>query len=377
MRTFAAVSGLAVLALPMVLIGALLGSVAVLEEHRPGLTVDPAKVPPLAAELLPDITRILGERCPEMPPAWVVAHIHAESGWDPTAFSADANGGAAGLYQLNEANWISAGGRSWPSTPPPPGADVLQPLPHLELAIPWVCANLRVVTNHLAETGKPAVPLDALLVCHVAGCDRVLQSSSGIPAAGEAGCEQRCAAIVEQYIQNVHRYLAEFAAPTIPADVGDLAQPAAFNGTGGGCTEPDPTSRGCLTPATTHALEQTYAAFGPPGPSAPIRSAGCWDEHAWNPRSDHPRGRACDFFPGRAGEFPEGEELENGWRIATWLRTHSAALRVKYIIWQGRIWSPDSPDDGGWGRPYRGGGVYDPAEATGGHFDHLHVSFRQ
>jgi hypothetical protein len=51
----------------------------------------------------------------------------------------------------------------------------------------------------------------------------------------------------------------------------------------------------------------------------------CWSEHAWNPSSDHPEGRACDFFPGGYGDFAE--------------------------------------DD-------------DPEDATGGHFDHVHVSVR-
>ena len=32
-------------------------------------------------------------------------------------------------------------------------------------------------------------------------------------------------------------------------------------------------------------------------------------------------------------------------------------------------------DQGGWGHPYTGGGVYDPNDAVGGHYDHIHVSF--
>jgi len=108
---------------------------------------------------------------------------------------------------------------------------------------------------------------------------------------------------------------------------------------------------------------------------SPIRSAGCWDEHAWNPTSDHPQGRACDYFPDATGIFPKGQELQNGWRLASWLRTHADALQVKYLIWQGRFWSATTSDTDGWGRPYTGVGVYDPTDATGGHFDHVHVSF--
>lgn len=168
--------------------------------------------------------------------------------------------------------------------------------------------------------------------------------------------------------------------PTVPDVVGPAAStgipgaPTAFTGAGTACTQADPTGGRCLTPATRHAYDEIVRTFGAPGPGQPIRSAGCWDAHAWNPSSDHPRGRACDFFPAAAGTFPTGEDLANGWALAQWLRAHAAALRVKYVIWQGRFWSPTTPDLDGWGRPYTGGGVYDPTDATGGHHDHIHVS---
>jgi hypothetical protein len=100
------------------------------------------------------------------------------------------------------------------------------------------------------------------------------------------------------------------------AEVGDLPAATTYQGGPDGCTEPDPTSRGCLTPATRHALDQIYAALGQPGPTAQIHSVGCWDKHAWNPSSDHSRGRACDLFPGRGGQFATGPELAAGWRLA-------------------------------------------------------------
>jgi hypothetical protein len=162
-----------------------------------------------------------------------------------------------------------------------------------------------------------------------------------------------------------------------PPRLDGLPQPAPYTGDSTACTETDPTGGRCLTPATRHAHDEIIRAFGQPAPNAPIRSAGCWDAHAWNPSSDHSRGRACDYFPARAGTFPAGEELENGWRLAEWLRANAVPLRVKYIIWQGRIWSPESADLDGWGRRYTGGGVYDPTDATGGHFDHIHASFSE
>ncbi|MCW0214568.1 MAG: hypothetical protein OJJ54_14510 [Pseudonocardia sp.] len=144
-----------------------------------------------------------------------------------------------------------------------------------------------------------------------------------------------------------------------------------------GCIADDPTTAGCLTPAARALHDRTTAEFGPV-----LRSSSCWSEHAWNPSSDHPQGRACDFFPGRYGEFAAGAELDAGWAMANWLRDNAADLDVRYVIWQGRIWyrsgfRAGSTDRDGWGRPYDGGGVYDPEDATGGHFDHVHVSVRR
>lgn len=152
----------------------------------------------------------------------------------------------------------------------------------------------------------------------------------------------------------------------------------AFTGSATGCVVDDPTSSGCLTAATKHALDEVTRVFGGYSAGSRIRSTGCWDAHAWNPTSDHPKGRACDFFPGSSGVFASGTELQSGWEVAEWFRTNADALQVRYVIWQGRIWSAGGGDtDSGWGQPYGGGGIYDPDEATGGHFDHIHVSFRQ
>lgn len=147
------------------------------------------------------------------------------------------------------------------------------------------------------------------------------------------------------------------------------------------CSEIDPTASGddpraCLTPTAARVYDAVVDRFGEPGRGEPVRSATCWSEHAWNPGSDHPEGRACDVFPGRYGAFADGDDLRRGWEIAQWLRDDAETLGVRYVIWQGRIWTRGGGDTGGWGRPYGGGGVYDPDDATGGHFDHVHVSVR-
>ena len=164
--------------------------------------------------------------------------------------------------------------------------------------------------------------------------------------------------------------LAQRLAPEF-GDVGNPPPPEA-------CSESDPTADpttgGCLTPTARRLYDRTVETFGPTGADRPLRSVTCWAERPGNPTSDHPTGRACDVFPTRAGTFPEGAERDLGWSVAQWARDNARDLGVRYVIWQGRIWYRGTGDSDGWGRPYTGGGVYDPADATGGHFDHVHIS---
>ena len=144
--------------------------------------------------------------------------------------------------------------------------------------------------------------------------------------------------------------------------------PAPYRGPSTGCAITDPTGTGgCVTGATAHLLDQTEATFGswPWGVS-------CWDEHAWSPGSDHPLGRACDFTVGVLGRYPSPEQERVGWSLAQWYRAYADRLRVSYVIWDGRIWSPSHASQG-W-RTYDGGGIYDTSSPTGGHHDHVHVS---
>ncbi|MBW0099287.1 hypothetical protein I4I73_25155, partial [Pseudonocardia sp. KRD-184] len=221
----AGAAGLAAITAPIVLIVALLGGLTAVAAETATGGVDATKIPPLARELLPHITAITTATCPELPPLWVIAEITAESSWDPTAYSSDRNGGAAGLYQLNEANWTTAGGRPWETSPPPADADVLDARRHLELAIPFVCANLRAAATHLLATGKSTSALDGMLVCHIAGCSRVTDSATGVPAAGEAGCDRTCADLIANYLDRVHTLAARYSAEPGPVSVDDLPVP--------------------------------------------------------------------------------------------------------------------------------------------------------
>jgi hypothetical protein len=128
-------------------------------------------------------------------------------------------------------------------------------------------------------------------------------------------------------------------------------------------TVTDPTGTGgMVTPRTAAWVAQARAALAKPPMS-------CWDAHAWNPTSDHPKGRACDVFVG--GDSRRSAPMRaKGDKIANWTLQTAAKTGVRYVIWYGKIWSART---GQW-KAYNGGGVYDPNDATGGHFDHVHVS---
>jgi len=128
-------------------------------------------------------------------------------------------------------------------------------------------------------------------------------------------------------------------------------------------TVADPTGTGGkVTPRTAAWVAQARAALSDPPMS-------CWDAHAWNPTSDHPRGKACDVSVGSdARQSPPMRA--KGDSIANWTLQTASKTGVRYVIWYGKIWSART---GQW-KPYNGGGIYDPTDATGGHFNHVHVS---
>lgn len=128
-------------------------------------------------------------------------------------------------------------------------------------------------------------------------------------------------------------------------------------------TVDDPTTRGMITPRTALWVKRAKAELA-------NLSMTCWDAHLWNLRSDHPRGRACDLMVGTdARRSPPARAA--GDRIATWTIQTAGQTGVKYVIWYGQIWSART---GKWKAYDGGGGIYDPNDATGGHFDHVHVS---
>ena len=151
------------------------------------------------------------------------------------------------------------------------------------------------------------------------------------------------------------------------SSTGTAGDPAPFDGDDPNRMVDDPTSNGQITARMLHLYEQTLASF-------PDTGWGCYSPRPGT-QSEHPLGRACDLTFGNAiGQYPTAEQLDYGWQVTEWMQTHAEALGVEYLIWQGKIWSL-SRDAEGW-RPYNGGGMHDPDNVTGGHYDHLHVTVK-
>ena len=125
------------------------------------------------------------------------------------------------------------------------------------------------------------------------------------------------------------------------------------------CSENDPTTDGCLTPRTLHALQEAREA-------GYTRYTACWRQASYG---EHPKGRACDFSAS-AGGFEDhdayGSDKQYGDNVAGWFVANADALGVMYIIWYRQIWEPGN----GWSS-YDGGG-----SPAADHTNHVHVSIQ-
>jgi hypothetical protein len=144
---------------------------------------------------------------------------------------------------------------------------------------------------------------------------------------------------------------------------GGSATPAPRNPDGSwpreSCSVKDPTTSGCLTPRTLHALQEARKA-GFTHFTACFRSGGS---------GEHPLGRACDYAANVSGfqnYAATGADKAYGDRLASWLLANADRLAVLYVIWYRQIWMPAT----GW-RTYHGDGT--PA---GDHVNHVHMSIQ-
>jgi hypothetical protein len=122
------------------------------------------------------------------------------------------------------------------------------------------------------------------------------------------------------------------------------------------CSEPDPTTSGCLTPRTLNALQQARAAGF-------TRFTAC---HRAASFGEHGKGRACDFSAsaGGFGGAATGADKAYGNRLSAWFIANAGRLGVLYVIWYRQIWMPST----GW-RSYSGGG-----SPSASHTNHVHLS---
>jgi hypothetical protein len=139
------------------------------------------------------------------------------------------------------------------------------------------------------------------------------------------------------------------------------AKPAPRNSDGSwpseSCSVNDPTTSGCITPRTAHALQEAKS-------DGFTRYVSCYRSGGGG---EHPKGRACDFSAA-AGGFKDvnatGGDRTYGDKLAAYFLKNASALGVMYVIWYGRIWMPST----GW-RTYSG-----CCDAAATHKNHVHLS---
>jgi septal ring factor EnvC (AmiA/AmiB activator) len=123
---------------------------------------------------------------------------------------------------------------------------------------------------------------------------------------------------------------------------------------GGHLGGPNTTSYNYLTPNAKRIYGLVVRTFD-------VYSIGGWRPYGSVPGSDHPRGRAIDVMT--------WSNRSLGWRIANWAAGNAWALGVKYVIFNGRIWTRGR----GW-HGYRHPSDPCNCNATLRHDDHVHIS---
>ncbi|WJK42148.1 hypothetical protein O7608_07100 [Solwaraspora sp. WMMA2056] len=123
------------------------------------------------------------------------------------------------------------------------------------------------------------------------------------------------------------------------------------------CSLDDPTTSGCITPRTMHALNEAKKAgftrfvscFRPGGPF------------------EHPKGRACDFSMQSSGFGGDatGDARLYGNNLTAFLVRNADKLGILYVIWYRQFWSPTT----GWSS-YSGAG----GDPSSDHTNHVHLS---
>jgi hypothetical protein len=190
-------------------------------------------------------------------------------------------------------------------------------------------------------------------------------------AAIDAEVATQAAAVQEMAKRKTAAEKALAAASARRADVVDpsgmpVAQPAPRNSDGTwpseSCSVDDPTTSGCITPRTLHALAEAK------------RAGFTWYVSCYRPgnRYEHPKGRACDFAANQDGfvnRSAGGENKTYGDRLAAFFVKNAKALGVMYVVWYCQIWQYGI----GWHR-YNSTGSTCGDDPAGDHTNHVHLS---
>ncbi|WP_246001691.1 coiled-coil domain-containing protein [Allorhizocola rhizosphaerae] len=195
---------------------------------------------------------------------------------------------------------------------------------------------------------------------------RALDAKAGIDAAIEMANAakdemQRRRIAAERALSSMGGYAVNgWMDPNSPA-----AQPAKRNPDGSWprelCTINDPTTSGCITPRTLHAMKQAQA-------NGFTRYVSCYRP---GNRFEHPKGRACDFSAEKSGFVDAnagGDDKLYGDKLASFLVKNASALGVMYVVWYCKIWIA-----GGW-KSYSSTGSKCGDAPAGDHTNHVHLS---
>ncbi len=127
------------------------------------------------------------------------------------------------------------------------------------------------------------------------------------------------------------------------------------------CTINDPTTSGCITPRTLHAMKEAQN-------NGFTRYVSCYRP---GNRFEHPKGRACDFSANRSGFVDAnagGDDKLYGDKLASFFVKNASALGVMYVVWYCKIWIA-----GGW-KSYSSTGSKCGDSPAGDHTNHVHLS---
>lgn len=176
--------------------------------------------------------------------------------------------------------------------------------------------------------------------------------------------EQKQLSVMAKQKETAERALALVGGATTEGFVNatsPVANPAPRNRDGSwpaqSCTRDDPTTSGCLTPRTLHALNETRR-LGFTRYVSCYRSGGPFE---------HPKGRACDFSaqPSGFGGNAAGGDKTYGNNLTAFLVRNADKLGILYVIWYRQIWFPAT----GW-KAYTSA----KGDPSSDHTNHVHLS---